>query len=70
MGRNPPHPLNWLSAAGFLLVMAFASLVGGAQADRKAGAKGADTPQALVAAYRGALARKDWRSCFLCYDAK
>src|SRR4051794_24365704 len=32
--------------------------------------KGRETPQALVATYNDAVARKDWKTCFLCCDAK
>ena len=32
--------------------------------------QGSETPQALMATYRHALATKDWRNCFLCYDPK
>jgi hypothetical protein len=32
--------------------------------------KGRETPQALVATYNEAIARKDWKSCYLCCDAK
>lgn len=53
-----------------LLIAAAPCLLGGGEADRKTAAIQAETPQALLAVYDRALAQKDWRTCFLCYDPK
>lgn len=44
--------------------------LGAAEPDAGAGAKGRETPQALIATYDNAVEMKDWKTCFLCYDAK
>ena len=70
MRRNLAPRLSGLSAAVLLVVLTWVAPLDAAQSDRKTGAKGADTPQALVTAYHRDLARKDWRSCFQRYDPK
>lgn len=59
-----------LIASALLAVVLLPPLLGCAEGDGNAGVKGSDTPQAVVATYRHAFARKDWRTCFLCYDPK
>ena len=70
MGRNLVYRPGTLIASILLAVLTLPSLLGAAEADRNTGVKGSETPQTLMATYRHALAAKDWRTCFLCYDPK
>jgi hypothetical protein len=53
---------------GFILLanLLLSPLLGAGEPD----AKGRETPQALVATYNDAVARKDWKKCYSCCDAK
>jgi hypothetical protein len=60
------------SLIAFLLlaVLLLPHLLVAAEPDGNSAMIGNDTPQALVATFRHALAGKEWRTCFLCYDKK
>ena len=70
MERNLVYRSGVLIASILLAVLTLPPLVECGGTDGNAGMKGYDTPQALTATYRHALATKDWQSCFLCYDPK
>jgi hypothetical protein len=70
MEPNLVYRPGTLIASILLAVLMLPPLLGCAEGDGNAGVKGSDTPQAVVATYRHAFARKDWRTCFLCYDPK
>jgi hypothetical protein len=70
MEQNFFHRSASLIAFTLLAVLLLPPLLVVAEPDANSGQKGNDTPQALVATYRHALARKEWRTCFLCYDPK
>lgn len=56
---------------GVLLILAAARpLLAQGGGDQAGNVKGRDTPQHLVATYESARAKKDWRTCFDCCDAK
>jgi hypothetical protein len=59
---------NPLVLAGLLVTTAAPSVLAQEGGDRADRVKGRDTPQHLVATYEAARARKDWRTCFSCYD--
>lgn len=61
---------NLAALAVFLAATAAPSLVAQDVSDKADNAGGRDTPQHMVATYESARARKDWRTCFSCFDSK
>lgn len=66
---------NLMNQTGCYLPLVFClitspSLLSGDEPDQKANMIRAETPQALMAAYRQARASKNWRECFGCCDSK
>jgi hypothetical protein len=59
-----------LSVAALFTFVLLSPRIGVAEPGAGTGTKGRETPQALVETYNDAVARKDWKTCFLCYDAK
>src|SRR5262245_30127862 len=57
-------------ACALLAVLFLPSLVRAVEPDANSGMKGSDTPQALLATYHNALARREWQTCFLCCAPK
>jgi hypothetical protein len=70
MGQNFTRRFYSLIATALFAFVVSAPLLRAAQPDAGAGAKGRETPQTLVATYNEAVGRKDWKTCYLCCDAK
>jgi hypothetical protein len=67
MKQSLTYRSAWWMYFGLLSTMLVLPL---GRADEPEAIKGTDSPQALVATYRSAVARKDWKTCYRCYDAK
>src|SRR5690348_16905269 len=70
MGSTFTRRCYSLMATALFAFVVLSPLLRAAQPDAGAGAKGRETPQALVTTYNDAVARKDWKMCYSCYDAK
>jgi hypothetical protein len=70
MKRNSANRSALLIASALLSVLSSPPWLGAGEPDAGSDTKGRETPQALVATYNDAVARKDWKTCYLCYDAK
>src|SRR5437667_8981872 len=70
MKRNSANRSALLIASALLAVLSSPPWLGAAAPDAGSDTKGRETPQALVATYNEAVARKDWKTCYLCCDAK
>lgn len=67
MGNNFAYRSTLLIASVLLAFLSLSPLAVAAEADAT---RRNHTPQALLATYHSALARKDWQTCYWCYDAR
>src|SRR5438045_5159303 len=70
MKQNFSHQIYSRMALALFAFVLWLPVLGAAEPDAGAGAKGRETPEALVATYNDAVTRKDWKTCYSCYDAK
>src|SRR4029079_9836288 len=70
MKQNVAYRSVSLIGSPLVGILSVPPLLGAAESGADEGAKGRETPQALVATYNDAVARKDWKTCYLCCDAK
>ena len=70
MKQNVAYRSAPLIVSILLAILLLPPLLGAAEHGAGDGTKGRETPQALVATFNEAVARKDWKKCYLCCDAK